>query len=461
MKNKYTFLLEILIGASIILFINFMFFNNNIGFEGVSPNPYWIIVIFIAVRYGSFPGLAAGILCALALLGSIGYDLFQFLEPGKKFELSMIPYKQVQLSVLFILIGFLVGEERSRVNRLFSAGKEKYNDLRGQLSDLAMEHSALKSVNAELESRVLGQTETVNTVYEIARDLTSTKLDYLYPAVVGIVEKFIHPEKCSFYVWEDKEYILKGQKGWGDDIGDRKVLRIDSDILRKALNEKKTVTVSDVFKSKGLRWKAETDPVMAAPIFVGGEKETATGLILVDEIAFTKLNPNSVRFLSIIADWVSKSLDNALASTTIRRKDVYDEDLKVFNYNYALRRLNEEFLNVKLTGNLSSFILVKLQDFDKIQDDKKKDIFRSVGSVLNNTLRGGDTVAKHMKDDTFICILPGSDTGGAKIAADRIQSQIDKPDIKPFGDERKLKVDLSIRLLDPKYASETEILSAD
>ena len=112
MKREYTYLLEILLGLAVILFINVMWFPADMGFIGVPLSPYWIVVLFVAARYGSFPGFVAGLASSAALLISVSYNT----AIEQQAEFAAIPLRQIQLSAFFILIGFLLGEERSRVN---------------------------------------------------------------------------------------------------------------------------------------------------------------------------------------------------------------------------------------------------------------------------------------------------------------------------------------------------------
>ncbi|HXV19256.1 MAG TPA: hypothetical protein VD883_04175, partial [Candidatus Omnitrophota bacterium] len=206
MKRQYAYLLEILIAIATIVLFNVVWFPSNMGFTGFMISPYWLVVIFVAARYGSFPGFIAGLAAGAALLITVSYNAALELQS----EFAAIPLKQLQLAGLFVFFGFLVGEERSRVNRMLEKWKDKYNQLRNEYESLSMEHLAVKNINTELEGRILGQVETVNTVYEAARELVTLKVENLYPAVIRLVNKFINPEKCSFYVWEEGRFVIKG-----------------------------------------------------------------------------------------------------------------------------------------------------------------------------------------------------------------------------------------------------------
>ena len=458
MDKKYSFLIETFIGIGMILFVNIMWSRHNMGFLGISPNPYWIVVVFIAVRYGSFQGFITGLLCSCALLISVSYNMA--LE--QQFEFARVPSKQIQLSSLFVLLGFLIGEERARVNRILDSWRTQYNKLRNEFEALAMEHLSIKNIKSELEGRILGQSDTINTVYEIAKELVTLKAEQLYPSVVSLVEKFIEAEKCSFYIMEEGKFYLKGYRGWGDEINNRKVLDTHTDIIKKVISDKRTVTVTDLFRADNVKWEQDEDPVMVAPLFFGEEPDQVTGLILVDKIDFLKLNPNSVRFLTTMADWISKSFDNFYATTSVRKKDIFDDDLKLFTYNYVTRRIKEELVTTEASGRVSSFMLVKLNDFDVIEEEKRNHVLRAMGFVIGHTLRGSDIVAKYTKNDILMALLLGTDGPGAKIAGDRVKQQIEKFEFKPFGDAGKLlDVNVSTKELDPEHKSETEFLDGE
>jgi diguanylate cyclase (GGDEF)-like protein len=440
MEKKYSYLAEMVIGICVILIINFAWFGKNIGFVGISPNPYWLVVVFIAVRYGSLQGMAAGFLSSLVLLASVAYTA----ALANNFQSFSIKYPEIQLAGLFIIFGFLIGEERRRINKLLEKRKQEYAKLQNRFGDLALDNMACKDINVELQGRILSQVDSINTLYEAARKLATLRLDVLYPSIIDVVQKVIGPDKCSLYIWEDDNFVLKSHYGWGDEIREREVLDTDIGIIKMAINGKKLVTVKEVFKEKDQKWSEKTDPPMVAPLFFGENKDTVKGLILIDSISFLKLNPDSMRFLAIMADWVSRSLDNIYSTTSVSLKDYYDRELKVFNYRYAQRRVKEEFLNVEVTGKSSSLMLVKLRDFDSITKPLQKDVLKAIAFVLKNTCRVSDVVARYTLNDMFVIVLPGADEKGAKMVEDRIKKEIGAFAFKPFTDNVNKVLDINI-----------------
>jgi len=445
LNKKYSYLIETFIGIGIILFINHMWFGSDMGFIGAIINPYWVVVVFIAIRYGSLQGFMAGLACSAALLISVSYNV----SLEKQLEFSKIPIQQLELSGFFILIGFLVGSERDRANVTLRKWREKHNFLRDEFEALTMEHMAIKNVNTELQGRILGQTETVNTIYEAAKELVTLKIDQLYPSIVNLTKKMVGADKCSLYLWENKRYVLKAQAGWKpEEVEKKAVLNEKSGIIKKAIAENAVTTVVDIFKNDGLEWVEGVDPCIASPLYFGEQIDTPSGFVIIDEISFLKFNPDNIRFFTSLSDWISKSLDNVQEVFSVRRKDLYDDELKIFNYAYALRKLNEELLTVQVTGRLSVAMLIKIKEVNKISEKQTPPLAQSLIKALDKALRASDTLAKYSTADAFIIILPGANIENSEIVKNRIREQVQKAGLKPYNDDQKiLELQIESRLI--------------
>lgn len=423
-KNRCFF--ETLIGIAVLLLVNQLWFSHNLGYIGVSPNPYWFVVIFIALRYGDLGGMTAGFLAAIVLLVSSSLNIL-FTSERLWYQ---IPYKQWQLAGLFIFLGFFVGQERSRVDKLLNKVYGKYNNLRGEFENLVMDNLSLKKVNTELEGRILGQSDTVNTVYDIAKSLNESRIEKMYSTITKMAKRIIGAEKCTFYLWTEGQYVLKSSSD--EKVADEdKILDQDSDIIKLALDVRKVVTVKDVINSDGMKWDEGKDPPLVAPLFFGETKDSAAGLLVINELSFTKLNPNSINLVSIMSNWVSKSLDNTYKATKVSLEDIYDKEIGLFTYSYGLRRLEEEMLQVVVTGNTATLMLVGIDGFGDKASDEQKSVSAKTSSVLKDTLRPGDIVAMTDIPGALMILLPETNTKKAKIVSKRILQQVRTSQSKP------------------------------
>src|ERR1700729_793544 len=77
-------LVEILLALGIMLFIDIAAFDRT-RFWGVNPHPFWLIVLFIACKYGTKEAIISALVCTLALLignmpeHTMGQDSYSYL----------------------------------------------------------------------------------------------------------------------------------------------------------------------------------------------------------------------------------------------------------------------------------------------------------------------------------------------------------------------------------------------
>ena len=97
-KRTKLFFVETIIGLGILFAINYFFIPDRPAFEGISPNPLWIVILAISARYGRngalFSSLAASALFMAHYTVVYGFDIFY-----EDWWLLRFPF-------LFFLIGF-------------------------------------------------------------------------------------------------------------------------------------------------------------------------------------------------------------------------------------------------------------------------------------------------------------------------------------------------------------------
>ena len=450
-----TYVIEALAGIAILLSVNHLWFSDNFGYLGVSPSPYWLVVIFVAMRYGELAGLVAGAMCAAALVLSTSYNTVATSE-----ELWYhIPYQQWKLAGLFVVFGFLAGQERSRMEKVVITLREKFNRLKSEFEGLAMEALALNKVKTELEGRILGQADTVNTIYEVARRLTNLKVEEIYPAVPSLVKKVIGAQSCALYTWDGNGYMLissDGARKWAGSLD------TGCDIIKVVLRTRKAASVRDIIASEGMSWDEQKDPPMAAPLFFGQAKDSVSGIIIVHDIPFTRLNADSMNFLSIISDWISRSIENVYYSTHIQLEDIFDPETGLFRYDYGLRRLREEMLACSVRGCSTALMLIKIADLPGFAEGSRKENYQKVCAAIRNAVRSNDLVSLTESPETFMVVFPGADRKAAEAIKKRIISGLETALISPYegrDDKLKFKIAAVFAGKGSSYLNETDALN--
>jgi diguanylate cyclase (GGDEF)-like protein len=123
-------------------------------------------------------------------------------------------------------------------------------------------------------------------------------------------------------------------------------------------------------------------------------------------------------------------------------------------------RLESELHRASRFGYPISLLLADLDDFRMFNEtlgfDVGNQILRQVGSLLKQSVRGYDLVARYGGDE-FIIALPATSLDGALAVAERIKTRLAEAEIVPVKDVRlTLKVSIGLttaQQVDPQHAS--------
>lgn len=130
---------------------------------------------------------------------------------------------------------------------------------------------------------------------------------------------------------------------------------------------------------------------------------------------------------------VSKELEKLKKHTQELQKEVFTDNLTgLYNDNYFLQRINEEFLRAKRYKNDLSIVLLDVDYFQKMQNEYGNQageyILMKIANVILNNTRNSDIIFR-IRDNRFGVILPNTDETGAFKEAERIRTAIDQTNI--------------------------------
>lgn len=132
-------------------------------------------------------------------------------------------------------------------------------------------------------------------------------------------------------------------------------------------------------------------------------------------------------------------------------RDIYrheaesDELTGLWNRRSLFSRLNTELADLRVPGDRVSIVLVDVDEFKSINDERGHvfgdRVLRFVGQCLKQASRGNDVVARHGGDE-FALLLPGVDLQAARRAAERFRLYVSSSDL--FGVEESCPISVSV-----------------
>jgi GAF domain len=307
-----------LVAREMALLFGFLFLANliwapaNLGFVDSVVHPYILVILLVAARHGVAPSLVCTFVSiALVLIQSrYRFHYPDFQQNGDTLFLLDLLERPWNLRLAsWMVLGASIGG-------LFEAGRKerdalltKVTELNQELDDRRQRLEILESENVELREKVLGEGETISTVYEMARRLTTLEGRDLFQASLELVEQFVGATRCSVYLLDDqhKSFRRTEERGTPGSPDFANVARGDA-LFEKCLREGRVVSLRDLFSAE--RFRQVVPAVMAAPLGILGEQGSGSqaGVLLVESAPLESLNAQTVSVFELLGDWVSRAL---------------------------------------------------------------------------------------------------------------------------------------------------------
>ena len=297
------YLIEIVVSLAAITLINIIWFWDNPGFFGISPHPYWIVVVGISIKYELKQSLAA------SFLSSLTYAVFLFVI--QKFALAeFFSFEAFKPVLFFIVFATLIGKVRSgQVIKLETALLER-KSLKDRYLRLQENHDKISTVNNELADRIMYQTYSYSTIYEMAKKIRNISIEDLFPEALKFISDTIEVEKCSFYILRRGKFELISARGWDEQDRRKSALINSNKIVKQVLEDKEVRAAKDFLEDIETNppLSIESDVIISVPIIYGIDSKVF-GIINIEKILFSRFNSDSLSLLKIVSDWISDSLN--------------------------------------------------------------------------------------------------------------------------------------------------------
>jgi len=402
------FLVETLLALAGLVILNWAWFPEDPGMTELNPTPYWAVILLMAARYGTGPGLVAAALTAGTYLG-IRAVAGAPLLPGHFIT-----------GLLFHGVALVLGEIQMGYARRIEDLEIRFQRLREKHEALEAHYAVTSQAKAALEERIVAQPDTVQTLYEAASRLITLDLDRVYPAALELTARFLGATRSSVYLREENGILrLHRSHGWPEEEPAPPVLDPRREpVAAMALERRAVVSLRDLPEDTVLP-PPPRRCLLCAPLFQ--DRDRLAGLLCVDEIPFVKLNPTALRLLEILADWVSRTLHQAQAYQGVRERMIEDETTGAYTQRYFQQRLAEEFERADRYGLILSLLLVKVEGYGGLASSARRDLLARLGSAFRTVLRNVDLLARYRTEDTFAVLLPMTTAEGVRIVRDRLR----------------------------------------
>jgi len=409
------YIVEALLGFALITAVNVMWFRANLGFVGVSPHPYWAVVLLLASRYGFLAGLFSGIVSAalaigLSIIGRQGttiYELWKLLlgEP-----------------VLFIAVGCTLGEISQTIKSRYEALLDEHEELKETFDKLRERYDAVVKAKQEVDTRILSQEQTLTTMHETAQALRSLSEGELYPAALDMVAKFLGAEASSIYLFEDGHLKLKAVHGELQNRTRPESLLPDEGLLGRAFTSTHVASANVLLEMYEKGVLPDGDALIAAPLLTSSRK--VLGVLSIERLPFLKFNSQTIRMAEVFAGWCADALENALLYTDTKSKTITDDITGAYTINYMNARLLEECARARRYKTDLAMIILDILGYVDYSEDEQREILTQLSKALKTLLRNIDLLFSGDVPGRYIILMPNTPLVGAKVVGGKIVTMV-------------------------------------
>lgn len=423
--------LETVVFIFLLAMLDFFIFTEAMAFRNMVFNPLWIVIFLIAGRYGTAPGVFAGVMCSAYYVYASMVENFFYGD----FSLSNADRTMV---FCFIFFAALIGQMFNRLLNSYRKLDSDHEDVKDQFQNLLTHHWALQKANVELEKKFVRRQTTMKSLYDMARNLESLEQDALYLGVIDILERFIKASNCCFYLARpDKSFELVARSGYEENqVAALQQKSVNNKLFALAVQSEGAVSFMDGHENQ-MRLPVEERCLIAAAVRREGNREVL-GVLTVDNAPILSFNAGNIRIINMITDWIARALDKSAMVVDLKEKEIDESSTGTYSFRFFNTRLAEEASRFMRHNTPFSVAVLRINQYQEIGEKKRQDLNQALKNIFARSIRFHDLICRYTDASTFAILFPLSDETEGAFHLKRLGGNLAEAALKPYDNELPL-----------------------
>jgi len=381
--------LELAVWVTLLIAANLLAFPHDPGFRRLEFNPFLVPVLFMAIRFGTLIGGAAG-------LASAGWMMVAARSANLEDGSLVLPGVTVLVGMLAGILSQHQGERLAHFRQY--AGTLEARQARSRRL-LAVKDSVIH----ELQSRIEEQTVSVEAMYRWSRHMSSTEASDMFHALLQILHADLSVTRAAVYRRRDGEFALAASLDRGT-VAAPFDERLDATAGLPALALELRRRVSR-FDPEAAELRRQSGPgfLLCGPICEADEVEA---LVVVQEMPLLELTPAACARFDALLNWGSEARSRLAHFRQQSDPDFFDRRIGAYRFSYLSEALRRENLRARRHGFPLRVLRVRIASFAEIPPSSVPAARECVSRALFAYLREDDTIGLAEQEDTFFAILP-------------------------------------------------------
>ncbi|MCX8124928.1 MAG: diguanylate cyclase [Spirochaetes bacterium] len=460
---KKIFPIEIITVIACIFIINIIKYPDDIGFLSAHYNPYLFIIVFFSSFYGKKSGFLTLCITTMFLLTFIILsDLYRDTDilyttittPSHYHHLSSLLF----LSLITIIV---LGEIRDNLGRVIHNQRNTIKELVEQTTKLKRELEAISMVNQEYQDRILGQQNSLISLYSTIIALNTLNLENIYPNILNAVVQFTGAEQCSLWQYDrdNKSIHLLAYNGWDQDKINTTPSNLDTEnLIGWSVRNNTMFSIKMLQKYQNLKALDTGNSIITVPITIDNH---VWGALNIEKIPFIKYNLYTEQLLLMIADLAAPIIRNAIRYSSLVHREV--DPVTGFNsISEFYEVLREEFNNARRNKLQLSLLLVEyVNSAEVVEKFSMRDallILKEIAQLVQQLAKGKVFIFQYKETFQFAAILPNMDFDGTAMFSLSLIEQNSKKNYYVKGQIVNPEIVIGYSSLRPNHQSQEDMI---
>ncbi len=433
--------LEIFVTFAIVSFLNFYYSGHDLLFTGFFFSPYTFFILLFSSFYGKKTGLVSVVIAVKVFLVFFAVHEYEYLLGKNLFEKvyffisalqqvfvlnqkrdSLLIYLQ-KFVIFNIFFAILIGEMRDYLGNIIRQLKEERKNLKERNRKIEKNIHALSLVNDEYQSRILGQEDSIMSVYSTLMEFRFMTVDKIIHNVLNAIAQFTGAKKISFwrYYGDHRNLELLASHGWDEQEMSKRELHPKYSLHGWVARNNSLFSMRMLLKYPSLKPKDKGDSIVTVPVIV---YDQVWGIINIEVMPFLKYYKYSEQIITMTANFISPLLQHALQYEEITKNSQENANTGLFGFQDFENALGFSFDQARKLNNHLSLILVEIvayADLEKKYGESATEKVIEDLSKYSHNLSQTAIVYAYKNQSQFAILLPNLDYDGALLFCQNFQ----------------------------------------
>lgn len=417
--------LEMIFGLAVLLALDILALNGT-RYWHVNPHPFWIVVLFIACKYGTREGLVAALASSIALLfgnlpeQSLDQDSYDYLLTVLK-----MPLLWLVASVGFGELRQMHIREREYLEGALIGAQEREQSI-------AQSYEWVKQLKDQLELRVAGQLRSAITIYRAAKKMETLSPTEALEALEELVSSALAPQEFSIYLLNDKGLALSVMHGWKEEDTWRRHFDQKDPLFQAVVGQREVVCVANADHERILSGQG----LIAGPL-IDRDTDEVVGMLKVEKMNFTDLHLSNIQAFTTIGEWAGMTIANARKYQTAKEGSLINPDHNLFTTGYFVRYNDYITSLARRIGFDVSKLTIKMINAEHLDGNLRLRVARALADSVEKVLRDVDLAFEQRQhSEEYSIMLPATSRQGAEVVMEKIRSSLEESAGKVSEDAR-------------------------